>query len=376
MRRLALLLALGTVALAPAGAHASIAYMDENGVPTAEGEPGQTNEMTARAGEDGVIFSDTAGIRPRDDFGCRALSDTEVTCIGGEGGLLLGRDGNDRLVDAGTTGGFGARGGSGDDTIVAGTVDAILFGDDKDTSASDGDDTITGSSATALDPAQPTDFNDMINGGGGNDVIDAGPGSDTVSGDGGRDTVHGGDGGDWIDSSDSFTDSGEDAPGDAGDDMLYGDAGNDQLNGHLGRDKLNGGDGDDFLIASDWDIGEDDKSSDALACGAGADRVAPGHADKVAVGCERLLVSMYCTGGYPCSAKGTVSGRKKGAKMRTVVAKLSTTVDSPEPVEFALGKKATKLLGSAKKVSLFGEVVGRRGKQVVSSRFLNFTLTK
>ena len=377
VRRLLLLLVMGACMLVPAsGAHAAVAYIDENGVATAEGEPGQVNDMSARAGEDGVIFTDAAGIRPRDpDSGCRALSNTEVTCGGGGGGLLLGRDGNDTLRDAGAAVGFGARGGSGNDTIVAGAINAILFGDERTISASDGDDTITGSSATEL-IGNGVDFNDSIHGGGGNDTIDAAAGRDFASGDDGNDRVSGGDGDDFLDSSGLRTDADEDAWGDTGNDTLNGDAGNDQLNGNRGKDKLNGGDGDDFLIASDWDIGSDDSNADTLNCGAGSDRIAPGHTDKVALGCETMRVAMYCTGGYPCKVTGSITHTPKGAKKSTTVAKASRTIDSPEPVDFTLGKKAKKALGSAKKVSLFAQLAGRRGTRVVSGRFVNFYLTK
>ena len=365
---------LALLALTPA-AQASIAYVDENGVPRAQGEPGEANDMSVRSGEEGVIFSDTAGIRPRDEDGCRALSPTEVVCAG-DGGILLGEDGNDTLRDAGLARGFGARGGPGDDRIYAGAVDAIIYGDDRELAPTDGDDTIVGSSSQRpLDPSVP-DFHDTINGGGGNDDLDGGPGNDEVSGQAGNDTVRGGDGDDNLDNSSLLTTGGQDAPGDDGDDTAIGGAGNDVINAGRGRDSADGGAGDDLLVGIDLALGRDDGSSDTLDCGAGADRIDAGAKDKVYVGCETLRLQLYCSGVKTCKATGGIAGKAKGAKKTTTVAKINRTVGSGDNANLALGKKATKLLGSASKVTLSVDVALRNGRAFVGGQFFRFSLLR
>jgi Ca2+-binding RTX toxin-like protein len=261
---------------------------------------------------------------------------------------------------------------------VGGAVAALLYGDDSVERSTDGNDKITGGTQAKPGVALETPgFDDYIHGGGGNDIIDGREGVDEASGGSGNDTVSGGEGDDLIDSSSVFDENDVDAPGDAGDDTLAGDGGNDQLRADNGRDKASGGDGDDYLIGTDIDLGEHDGYADTLNCGPGADRVAPSHTDRVSITCETLRVSMYCTGGYPCSVKGTLTGRAKGAKKATTIAKLSRSLDSPQPVDLKLSKKAaTKVLGSAKRVSVFAEVIGRHGKKVVSLSLANFHLTK
>jgi Ca2+-binding RTX toxin-like protein len=371
------LVCLALLGLAPATSQAAVAYMDDNGVARAQGEPGESNDMSIRPGEDGVIFTDAAGIRPRDDASsCRALSPTEVTCLG-DGGILYGEDGNDVLRDGGMTTGFGARGGPGDDQIFAGAAPAFLYGDDTRVRSDDGNDTIVGSSAAAPGgSASGMIWDDEINGGGGNDTLDGGPGADHVSGQGGNDTVGGGAGPDALEATTLLTEDGQDAPADAGDDTLAGDGGDDVVRAILGRDKADGGEGDDWLIAVDEDLGDDDFSADGIACGPGSDRVSAGVSDRVAVGCETLSVRIYCTGGSaPCKATGSLRGRKKGAKKPTTVAKVSKTVTNGNSIEFSL-KKGTKVLGSSKKVWLTAEWLTKRGTKVVGGRVFLFQLVK
>ena len=373
--RLATAVCLATLALAPAGADASVAFV-EDGPPTAMGLPGEANDMTVRAGGDGVVFTDTAGITPRDEFSCRSLSLNEVTCVGEGGGLLLGGDGNDRLADAGSVGGFGARGGPGDDEIVAGAVRAELFGDDNTVRDDDGNDRIVGSSAAAPGIVNGRDWDDFLNGGGGDDVVEGGAGVDFLSGQTGNDTVDGGEGDDTLEGSTLLDEQDRDVPGDAGDDVLRGGAGDDVVRAEAGRDVADGGDGNDWLRGLDDDLGRDDNAVDKLVCGAGTDRVSPGAADRVAVGCETMLVRMYCNPTFPCKAKGTITGRAKGAKKRTTVARASENVTgSDSQVAFAL-KKATKLLGKSKKVTLYMELLARRGGKPAGARFFTFQVVR
>lgn len=350
---------LALLATAPA-VQASVAHVDD-GVAQAHGEPGEANDMTIRSGGDGVIFTDSAGIRPRDEFGCRALSRTEVTCVG-DGGMLWGEDGDDTLRDVGLApgSGLGARGGPGNDTIVAGAVDAIIYGDDRELLPTDGDDTIVGSSSTRELRADVPDFHDEINGGGGNDTIDAREGNDNASGQAGTDSVQGGDGDDNIESTSLLTPDGGDAHADEGNDTLLGGAGDDVLRAGRGKDSADGGDGNDRVDAINSDLGADDGSSDSVRCGAGSDSVAAGASDKLQVGCEILRVAIYCPGGGgSCSAKGGVTGKAKGARKPTTVAKVNRTVSSGNYVDLAFGKKATRLLGSGKKVKLSVRITTR-----------------
>ena len=372
--RLATAACLATLALAPAGADASVAFIDE-GVPTALGQPGEANDMTVAAGHDGVLFTDAAGIVPGDEF-CRALSPTEVTCAGEGGGVLRGGDGDDRLRDAGAAGGFGARGGPGNDEIVAGAVPAEIFGDDKTVRDDDGNDRIVGSSAAAPGIVNGRDFDDFLNGGGGDDVVEGGAGVDFLSGQTGDDTVDGGDGDDTLEGSTLLDEQERDVPGDAGDDVLRGGAGDDVIRAEAGRDIADGGDGNDWLRGLDDDVARDDNAVDKLVCGSGTDRVSPGVNDRVAVGCETLLVRMYCNPTFPCKAKGTITGKAKGAKKTTTVARASEDVTgSDSQVAFGL-KKATKVLKGSKRVALFMELVARRAGKPAGARFFTFQFVR
>ena len=370
--KVVLLVCMGTLALAPS-AHASLAYMNENGFAEARGEPGEANDMSIRPGEDGVILSDSAGIRPRDDFGCRALSANEVTCLG-DAGALYGEDGNDILRDGGLTTSFGAHGGPGDDQLFGGSVDAILNGDANTVLPTDGNDAIAGSSSVRP-LAGSHDFNDLINGGGGNDTIDGREGNDHVSGQTGNDSVAGGDGNDNVEVTELRTEDDREVPPDAGTDILSGGAGDDVLRAVLGSDQADGGDGDDYLLGMDTLLGADDKSADGLRCGAGTDRVAVGAKDKVAVGCETLEVGLHCNGVKTCKATGGLTGKAKGAKKTTTVAKINRSISSGYFANFPLAK-ATKLLGSSSKVALALSVTLRSGKKFVGGNFLSFVYVK
>ena len=370
MARLAPLLAAVLLAAFVPAAHASVAYHSDAGVPTAQGEPGENNEITAAAGDGGVVFTDPRGIRPRDpDMGmCQALSDTQVVCQG-EGAFLFGEDGNDSLQDVGLTGGFEARGGPGDDTIVARAVVARIFGDDSRVRPDDGHDTITGSDAEVVPGGPSDDFADQIEGGGGNDVIDARGGRDVASGQAGNDTVAGGDGNDDLDTSSLFTEDEQDAPGDAGDDTLVGGVGDDDINAYRGKDTVDGGAGDDSMRSIDIFLLEDEQLADTYRCGEGTDRVWAGANDRLAADCERFRTVFSCWARYPCKVTAIVSGRPKGARKAKTVAKSSKTYTSAATIDFSLSK-GVKLMGSASKLSLQVVVEGYRGKRFSNaSRF-------
>jgi Ca2+-binding RTX toxin-like protein len=354
---------LAALALVPAAASGSVAYHDRNGNPAAEGGPGD-DTIAARTSDEGVVFTDPAGITVRDpELGqCRQDTETQVTCSG-QGAVLLGGAGVDTLRDEGLTAGFGARGGPGDDTIVAGSVAALIFGDDDRVRPDDGNDTITGSSAEVIPGQGPEDdFADQIAGGGGNDQIDGGAGRDVVSGQAGNDTVMGGDGNDDLDTLSLLTEDEQDAPGDAGDDTLSGGAGNDDIDAYRGKDTVDAGDGDDRMRSRDLFLFEDDEAADTFRCGAGSDRVSAGGKDRLAIDCETLVGILSCWRGYPCRVSAKVTGRPKGAKKTRTVSKASKTVDSAANLDIAFGSKAAKALGGSSKLSLDVTIEGYRGK--------------
>ena len=368
------LVCLALLGLAPATSHAAVAFMNENGFPEAHGQPGESNDMSIRPGEDGVIISDSAGISPRDEFSCRALSANEVTCPG-DAGALYGEDGNDILRDGGLTTSFRAEGGPGDDQLFGGSVDAFLYGDGNRVLPSDGNDTIVGSSSVRpLDPAHP-DFHDSINGGGGNDTLDGREGNDDVSGQAGNDTVAGGDGDDNLDITSLLTPDERDASGDEGDDILLGGAGNDFARAVAGRDTVDAGDGNDYMIGMDTLLAEDDGNSDSLACGAGTDRVHAGEKDKLFAGCETLEVGLYCNVVKTCKATGGVTGKAKGAKKATTIAKVNRSISTNYFAKLPLAK-ATKLLGSSSKVTLTVAITNRGNGRTVGGRWFRFSYVK
>ena len=375
-RGLAILAALAAVAAAPASANASVAYHDGNGNPAVQGQPGEANDITATAGGDGVVFTDSAGISPRDPEleQCRTLSETAVTCSG-QGAVLHGGDGNDTLRDIGLTGGLEVRGGPGDDTIVAGAVPSFLYGDDQVVRAGDGNDTITGSSAEVSGDGPEDDFADLINGGGGDDTLNGAGGADHVSGQTGDDTVDGGDGNDALDTTSPLDESENPVPGDAGNDTLLGGSGRDDINADDGKDTVDAGAGDDSVRGIDIFALDDDKAADTIRCGDGTDRVIPGTKERLDVACESVEIGMTCIPS-PCKAKGTITGKAKGAKKATIVAKASKTVASPDFVKFGLGKKATRLLGGRTSVGLTATIVASRVATVAGGPSVKFVLIR
>ncbi|MFD0914864.1 hypothetical protein ACFQ14_00425 [Pseudahrensia aquimaris] len=90
-----------------------------------------------------------------------------------------------------------------------------------------------------------SDFDDLLNGGGGDDTFLALGGDDVVNGGAGDDSVYGHGGNDTI-----RGDAGNDTlRGGEGDDTISGGAGNDDLRGGNGNDIVRGGDGDDTILA-------------------------------------------------------------------------------------------------------------------------------
>ena len=87
--------------------------------------------------------------------------------------------------------------------------------------------------------------NDTLIGGSGNDVLIGQDGNDTISGGAGNDILGGNDGNDSL----NGNEGNDDLRGGIGTDTLNGDAGNDIIRGGNGDDTIEGGEGDDFVNA-------------------------------------------------------------------------------------------------------------------------------
>ena len=194
---------------------------------------------------------------------------------------LSGAGGNDQLWgDAGVD---TLRGGAGNDTVNAGDGDDFVLGelgvDTVDGGA--GSDVLfgggqTGDTVTYAARTAPVAVNLADGTGGGAGEADSLSGFTTVLGGAGADTLAGGDGNDRLDGN-----AGADTlNGAGGDDTLNGGNGDDALSGDAGADTLSGGNDADFLDTRDT------AADAALACGAGADRLAADPADPATTDCE------------------------------------------------------------------------------------------
>ncbi|MFD0859536.1 Hint domain-containing protein [Roseovarius aquimarinus] len=141
---------------------------------------------------------------------------------------------------------------SGNDTIITGAENDVVWGDDGNdairTGAGDdlvggglGNDTIIGEAGD--DDLYGNEGNDVLLGGEGNDYLAGNQGADSLDAGAGRDTLDGGEGSDLM-----FARDGDDRFfGDAGNDTIYGGGGNDTGGGGTGNDLIYGDDGNDFL---------------------------------------------------------------------------------------------------------------------------------
>lgn len=206
--------------------------------------------------------------------------------------VLFGTNGRDTIdASAFTLSDLVLRGRGGNDELIGGSGDDLIYGDDSNNHRVSGNDTLNGGAG-----------NDVLNGFLGSDSLIGGAGDDVLNGDEtatvqfrgnfarrrtGNDTLHGGEGNDILN-------------GHLKDDLLYGGAGDDILNGDDneslrisrrderffgGRDTLHGGAGNDVLkgeLNSDLvfgDAGEDTISGgdgDTISGGAGNDQMTGG----------------------------------------------------------------------------------------------------
>ena len=204
-----------------------------------------------------------------------------------------------------------ARGGGGDDVIVANAVANLLdggggldivsyrsaaaavtasLGNGGTGEGSAGD--AAGDRYTNVEGLEGSDFADRLSGGNGNDTlrgrdgndrldtgngddtVDGGSGDDTVSTGNGNDTVLGGDGNDVIEvgNGNDTVDAG------GGDDRVDGGNGNDTLLGGAGDDQLTGGNGDDVLTGGDGvDTITGGNGNDVITGGGANDRLSGGN---------------------------------------------------------------------------------------------------
>ena len=175
-----------------------------SGIEAVRGGSGDDSLMANETGTIGVVTSQTL------DGG---LGNDTLVNLGARAALLIGGDGDDRLVGNG----FGQSGdtldgGIGNDTITIGSTNGA---NDSYILGGAGDDSLRSGA-----------MNDTILGGADNDTVSSAQGNDCVLGEAGRDTI-------W---------------GFIGDDTLDGGADNDTLEGHRGNDSLLGGDGSDWAV--------------------------------------------------------------------------------------------------------------------------------
>jgi Ca2+-binding RTX toxin-like protein len=186
-----------------------------------------------------------------------------------------------------------AKGGAGDDTLIANAVANQLDGglgfDVVSYRSADGAVTAglgnngsgygtagaaAGDRYTAVEGLEGSTFADRLSGGNGDDTLRGLSGNDTLEAGNGNDTVDGGDGNDAI----SLGNGNDTADGGAGTDVIDGGNGNDTLAGGADDDRLSGGNGDDTLSGG---AGADqlagDNGNDVLNGGEGADRLAGGN---------------------------------------------------------------------------------------------------
>ena len=223
-------------------------YIDKRSAALVQGTDG-SDKINVTPGEDGGIVVDINGEKT-------AYTKSEARTL-----IIDGGKGSDTItVDERVTNALHLTGGEGDDYIIAGSGNDVIYD-------SYGSNTINGGAGNDVIVAHGLDAgpregyinrleggagNDYLEGGNGSDYLDGGEGNDTLYGLGGNDVLHGGAGKDYLD-------------GGQGQDLLYGEAGNDNLVGGQGDDKLYGGEGDDLLLGA--------SGNDHLEGGAGSDQV-------------------------------------------------------------------------------------------------------
>lgn len=223
------------------------------------------------------------------DASAQANTVFPMTVLGGEGddtltgssasNLLVGGDGLDEIV-----------GGTGNDTILGGAdADSLSGGEGDDSIMGDfGMDTITGGDGADTifggadaDSILGQDGADTVRGDDGDDTIDGGLGADTLDGSDQNDVIVGGVGADCIGGgagNDSIL-GGDDA------DTIVGVGGSDTILGGAGSDSISGGNDADSILGEDGDdIIRGDGGDDTVDGGLGADNISGGNDNDVLLG--------------------------------------------------------------------------------------------
>jgi hypothetical protein len=265
-----LLAAVLALLAAPSVANAGEAHQQDNRV-IFFADPGETNHVTVTVDSTGITLRDTgAPVTPGE--GCVAVDPNKVFCAktpepkGHQSVTLVLKDRDDygRLV--GYYPGSFLEGDEGADTLIGGSADDSIYGDDDSVVGPEGDDVLRGNSGP--DHLQGGRGTDVIDGGGGIDVSDYRDHLDavTVDLDGVADDGSPGENDDLRNI--------ENVWGGLGDDTIVGDDGDNQLWGKDGADVINGGPGDDSISGLE--------GPDRLDGGRGADHVRGGpHLDTV-----------------------------------------------------------------------------------------------
>jgi hypothetical protein len=307
----------------------------------------------------------------------------DIVTVLNDGGVVatpisfIGGGSNDRFDSSLTMGPVTLSGGSGDDTLLAGSQNDILDGGDgvdlveisgssitvTNSSVSSADvDTLTSVERLLLIAAGPGSNIDAssftlgsatIVGSGGSDTLLGGAGNDLIIAGGGRDSVNGGAGNDSI-----MGNSGRDTlSGGSGNDTILGGRGRDSIDGGLdtdhlrgggGADTIEGGDGDDRIMGGPGrDVLDGDDGSDTLLGGGGRDNLAGGlGADNLngstrddtfnqKVGPDTLIGGMRPSARpAPVTLLATSSNSKnEPPRSRTLIA----SVKAPEEIDDAFG---------------------------------------
>ncbi len=259
--------------------------------------PGETNLVTITKPEPLFFRVIDPGSVITPGMGCSSVSDHEVRCGTGFGGIdtlvLDTRDGDDSATFSSLRG-EEVKGGSGNDvlTVGAGVCYGRLYG-------GLGNDTLNAGGTGQCGPADELygeDGNDTLNGASSGETLKGGPGDDVLKGFGwmdsldgglGADVVNGGDGDDTVKYSDRSTGVTVDLDGSVGDDgepgegdtvgadveHIEGGSGADELTGNAAPNTLRGAGGNDTLVGGG--------AADSLFGDAGNDVELGGPGDEV-----------------------------------------------------------------------------------------------
>lgn len=228
--------------------------VDPDGYPLTMGEMGESGGVTLSRSGEGF----TVGQRPgneggwqenrryrfyygvEDAQGLRGGSSAYVVFVPPGLDAISGSDDADELTGVADISNFIAAG-AGDDTLIGGGLNDVLYGND-------GNDVLEG--GNGRDTLRGNSGDDYLDGGDGSDELYGGAGADELHNDNGGGSLFGGSGNDRLYGSGGlYGGSGNDLLQGSG--ALYGGAGEDELiGGGVGRSTLHGGGGNDVITSS------------------------------------------------------------------------------------------------------------------------------